>query len=160
MYGKKSGLDVNEDSPRVIPNNVTPSIVVLKPAVAIGVPVPNARFMMPPALCSNTIAPALLMLALTYGTAAALTAETKSAAVVPTSVAVTGVEKVATPGAVAEIVNVATEFTTEISVIEPDQVVQTGSDQNEVPQWVRQPRLDLARKSSGNVGYPLHRVDA
>ena len=64
---------------------------MLNPAVAIGVPVAASRFIIPPALCSNTMAPALLMLALTYGTAAALTAEIKSAAVVPANVAVTAV---------------------------------------------------------------------
>jgi hypothetical protein len=57
----------------------------------------------------NTIAPVLLTLALTYGTAAALTAATKSAAVgLPTAdiVAVTGVLYVPDPADVAEIVNV------------------------------------------------------
>ena len=67
---------------------LTPTQFVLNPAVVKGVPDVFNNAMSPPSVCVNTKAPLLLILHETYGTAAALTAATKSLAAVPARVAV------------------------------------------------------------------------
>ena len=69
-----------------------------------------------------------MILALTYGTAAALTAETKSAAVVPVNVAVTDVDVVAEPGTDAMILNVLP--TTNGPGVSSDPVIIVAPDEN------------------------------
>ena len=79
-------------------------MLIVKPAVFIGVPVMFCSCMTPPALWVKTIAPVLLIDALTYGLmlafcpTAALSAVIKSVASVPRSSAVTAVDYKFDPG--------------------------------------------------------------